>query len=87
MKDAGRKFARKKISMSDDEGERGAGIENESLLQICHCDEKMRRNGRAIAAQLLRRKNATEAFCLLYKIQASCYSRKWGSGAAKIPLQ
>lgn len=49
--------------------------------------KKMRRNGRAIAAQLLRRKNATKAFWLLYKIQTSCYARKWGSGAAKIPLQ
>jgi hypothetical protein len=34
------KVCKKKISMSDDEGERGAGLENESLLQMCHCDEK-----------------------------------------------
>lgn len=73
--------------MSDDEGERGLVLRMKVRSRYAIAMKKMRRNGRAIAAQLLRRKNATEAFWLLHKIQTSCYSKKWGSGAAKIPLQ
>lgn len=46
--------------------------------------KKMRRNGRAIAAQLLRRKNATEAYWLLRRIQTSVAI---GNGATEILLR
>lgn len=64
--------------MSDDEGERGAGIEDESLLQICHCDEKnaaqRARNCGTVVAQK-KRNGGVLAFA--QNTDLCCY-RKWG---------
>lgn len=64
--------------MSDEEGERGAGLENESLLQMCHCDEKnaaqRARNCGTVVAQ---KKRNEDVSAFAQNTDLCCY-RKWG---------